>query len=153
MRIKNHKELRVWQDAMDLAMRIFHLTKTFPSHEKHSLIDQIRRSSRSITANISEAWRKRRYQAAFVSKLSDAESEACETQTWIELSLRCGYLKKNETDELDACCEKIMGQIASMIQSSEDWILPSVSKSPPPPLPLSPPLKVQDPQSPRLRTK
>jgi len=79
MKIKNHKELRVWQDAMDAAMDIFQITKTFPSEEKYSLVDQIRRSSRSVAANITEAWRKRRYQAAFISKLNDAEGEAGKT--------------------------------------------------------------------------
>jgi len=79
--IKSHRELRVWQDAMDAAMEIFNLTKSFPSDEKYSLVDQMRRSSRSVAANIAEAWRKRRYEAAFRSKLNDSESEACETQT------------------------------------------------------------------------
>lgn len=79
--IRSFKELRVWQNAMDVAMRIFELTKSFPAEERYSLTDQMRRSSRSVAANITEAWRKRRYPAAFVSKLSDAESEAAETQT------------------------------------------------------------------------
>jgi four helix bundle protein len=77
--IRSHKELQVWQDAIDAAMDIFHTTKTFPAEEKYSLVDQIRRSSRSVAANISEAWRKRRYEAAFKSKLNDSEAEASET--------------------------------------------------------------------------
>jgi len=78
--IRSYKELRVYQNAMDVAMRIFELTKAFPTEEKYSMVDQMRRSSRSVCANLAEAWRKRRYKAAFVAKLSDAESEACETQ-------------------------------------------------------------------------
>jgi four helix bundle protein len=77
--IRSHKELQVWQDALDAAMDIFHTTKTFSAEEKYSLVDQIRRSSRSVAANISEAWRKRRYEAAFKSKLNDSEAEASET--------------------------------------------------------------------------
>jgi four helix bundle protein len=90
--LRSHKELRVYQNAMELAMEIYHLTKEFPPEEKYSLVDQIRRSSRSVCANIAEAMRKRRYQAAFIAKLNDAEGEACETQVWIELSYRCNYL-------------------------------------------------------------
>jgi four helix bundle protein len=90
--IRSFKELRVWQNAMNLAMRIFELTKRFPPQERYSLTDQFRRASRSVAANAAEAWRKRRYPAAFVAKLNDAESEAAETQTWIEVSRRCGYL-------------------------------------------------------------
>jgi len=78
-RINSYKELRVYRNAMDAAMRIFELTKAFPPEEKYSMVDQMRRSSRSVCANLAEAWRKRRYKAAFVAKLSDAESEACET--------------------------------------------------------------------------
>ena len=76
-RINSYKELKVYQKTMDLAMEIFQLTKTFPNEEKYSLVDQIRRSSRSVCNNIAEAWRKRRYKAAFIAKLSDAETEAC----------------------------------------------------------------------------
>jgi four helix bundle protein len=92
MKIRTHKELEVWQRAMDLAMEVFAISKSFPSEERYSLTDQIRRSSRSVPANISEAWRKRRYAAAFVSKLNDAEGEAAETQTHLEIARRCGYL-------------------------------------------------------------
>lgn len=77
--IRSFKELRVWQNAIEVAMEIFEITKSFPIEERFSLTDQIRRSSRSVAANITEAWWKRRYPAAFVSKLSDAESEAAET--------------------------------------------------------------------------
>jgi len=108
---------------MDLAMRIFELTKTFPVEERYSLTDQFRRASRSVAANTAEAWRKRRYPAAFISKLSDAEGEAAETQTWIELARRCGYLRLEDADELDQRCEEVLGQIVAMIIRPEDWML------------------------------
>jgi four helix bundle protein len=88
--ISSYKELRVYQKAMTAAMRIFELTKHFPLEERYSLTDQIRRASRSVCSNIGEAWRKRRYPAHFVSKLSDSEGEAEETRVWLEFSWRCG---------------------------------------------------------------
>src|SRR5712692_42183 len=94
--ISSYKELRVYQKAMNAAMRIFELTKHFPIEERYSLTDQIRRASRSVCANIGEAWRKRRYQAHFVSKLSDAEAEAEETRVWIEFASRCRYVTESE---------------------------------------------------------
>jgi four helix bundle protein len=99
--IRTHKELQVWQDAMDVAMAIYTITKTFSADEKYSLVDQIRRSSRSVAANISEAWRKRRYEAAFISKLNDSEAEAAETQTWIEVAQRRSYIDKETAKQLD----------------------------------------------------
>lgn len=99
--IKSYKELRVYQIAMEMTMEIFHLTKTFPQEEKFSLVDQMRRSSRSVCTNLAEGWRKRRYKAAFIAKLSDAESEACETQVWIEIASRCKYLDINMAGKLD----------------------------------------------------
>lgn len=104
MKIRTHKELEVWQRGMDLAMKVFTISKTFPAKERFSLTDQMRRSSRSVPANISEAWRKRRYEAAFVSKLNDAEGEAAETQTHIEIARRCGYLTDAQAQTLDQRC-------------------------------------------------
>src|SRR5437879_5247889 len=98
--IASYKELRVYQAAMQAAMRIFELTKHFPIEERYSLTDQIRRASRSVCANIGEAWRKRRYRAHFVSKLSDSESEAEETRVWLEFSWRCGYMSPVDASEL-----------------------------------------------------
>lgn len=121
--IRSFKELRVWQNAMDGAMIIFNRSKLFPSEEKFSLTDQIRRSSRSVAANLAEAWRKRRYPAAFVSKLSDSEAEAAETQTWVELARRCGYLKDEEAQQLDAQYEQILSQLVVMISQSEKWTI------------------------------
>jgi len=88
-RIKSYKELRVYQAAIDAAMRVFELTKRFPVEERYSLVDQMRRCSRSVCANIGEAWRKRRYKAHFISKLSDSEGEAEETRVFLEIAWRC----------------------------------------------------------------
>ncbi len=90
--IRSHEELDVYKLAFEAAMRIFEVSKGFPREEVYSLTDQMRRSSRSVCANIAEAWRKRRYEAAFVSKLNDAESELAETQTWICFAVEWGYL-------------------------------------------------------------
>ena len=122
-RINIHRELHVYQNAINAAMKIFELTKLFPSEEKYSMVDQMRRSSRSVCANLSEAWRKRRYKAAFIAKLSDAESEACETQVWIEFARRCRYLKNDVCNELDAVYDQIMGQIVKMIVDADKWLI------------------------------
>jgi len=135
--IRSFKELRVWQNAMDAAMEVFELSKKFPVEERYSLTDQFRRSSRSVAANIAEAWRKRRYPAAFVSKLNDAESEAAESQTWIEFSVRCNYLNHDLAAELDRQYEQILGQLVTMIEHPDQWVVgakrtPRVSASPSP---------------------
>ena len=112
----------MWQDAMDAAMAIFQATKSFSPEEKYSLVDQVRRSSRSVAANLAEAWRKRKYRAAFIAKLSDAESEAAETQTWIEFARRCGYLQDDQASDLDAQYERIIGQIVTMSRGVDKWV-------------------------------
>jgi four helix bundle protein len=122
-KIESYKELRVYQAAIEAAMLVFNLTKYFPSEEKYSMVDQMRRSSRSVCANIGEAWRKRRYPAHFVSKLSDSEAEAEETRVWIDLAFRCGYLKKEQADDLDDRYDKILGQLVRMINAPEKWKL------------------------------
>jgi four helix bundle protein len=121
--IRSFKELKVWQKAMDLAMEIFEVTKRFPMEERYSLTDQIRRSSRSVPANIAEAWRKRRYPAAFVSKLNDAEGESAETQTHLETAKRCGYIDLPSASRLDNSCEEIMAMLVSMIARPEQWAI------------------------------
>lgn len=90
--IKSHRELQAYQRAMEAAMQLFELSKGFPIEERYSLTDQVRRASRSVCANLAEACRKRRYRLAFISKLSDAEAEAAETQVWIEFAVKCGYV-------------------------------------------------------------
>ena len=100
-KINSYKELRVFQNGMDAAMKIFEITKQFPSEEKYAMVDQMRRSSRSVCANIVEAWRKRRYKKAFVLKLNDSESEACEMQVWLQFASACGYITADLEKELD----------------------------------------------------
>jgi four helix bundle protein len=121
--IKHFRDLDVYQGAMALVMRVFELTKQFPSEERYALTDQLRRSSRSVCANLTEAWRKRRYQAAFVSKLNDAEGEAAESQVHIEIAFRHSYLDKGVFDELDDAYDKVMGQIVKMIDRPDRWII------------------------------
>ena len=103
---KHFRDLDVYQGAMSLVMRIFELTEQFPGRERYVLTDQVRRSSRSVCANLAEAWRKRRYEGAFVSKLSDAEAEAAETQVHIEIAYRLSYLNQEVFDELDDAYDK-----------------------------------------------
>lgn len=93
---RGYKDLKVYQLAYALAMDIFQETKRFPPDERYSLTDQLRRSSRSITANLAEAWKKRKYEKAFVSKLVDCSGEAAEVEVWLDLSLDCGYLPKEK---------------------------------------------------------
>ena len=102
-------------------MEVFQRNKRFPVEERYSMTDQIRRSSRSVATNISEAWRKRRYPASFISKLRDAESEAAETQTWIEFARRCGYIEDDLATELDKQCEVVQSQLVNMISRPDQW--------------------------------
>jgi four helix bundle protein len=122
-KITSYRDLHVYQNAIEAAMEIFELTKGFPPEERYSMVDQMRRSSRSVCANIAEAWRKRRYRAAFIAKLSDAESEACETQVWIEFAVRCRYLDAFRAERLTDRYEQIMGQIVKMIGESDKWLI------------------------------
>ena len=123
MIIQSYRELRVYQAAMDAAMEIFQLSKSFPPEEKYSLTDQMRRSSRSVCANIGEAWRKRRYKAALIAKISDAETEACETQIWLELALRCNYLGEEKVNDLTERYDHILSQLVIMINDADKWIV------------------------------
>jgi four helix bundle protein len=123
--IQSHEELDVYSMAFDAAMRIYEETKKFPREETYSLTDQIRRSARSVCSNIAEAWRKRRYEAAFVSKLNDAESEAAETQTWLKFALNCNYLPSETVGELHQTYDRIIGKLVRMITNPTPWILRS----------------------------
>jgi len=122
-KIRSYKDLNVYQIAMNAAMRIFDLTKKFPHEEKYSLVDQIRRSSRSVCTNIAEAWRKRRYKAAFISRLNDSESEAEETRVWLEFCLKCKYLNESIVNELDDMYDNIIAKVVCMIKKPENWII------------------------------
>jgi four helix bundle protein len=123
MKIRCHRDLEVYKIAFQSAMRIFELTKTFPKEEKYSLTDQIRRSSRSVTANIAEAFRKRKYPKAFVAKLSDSEAEAAETQVWLEFSYRCNYIDKRDYEKLYQNYDYITGKLVNMEKEPEKWTI------------------------------
>src|ERR1700691_2919664 len=107
-RIRTHRDLKVYAIAFDAAMSVYDASKCFPKEEIYSLTDQMRRSSRSVCANLSEAWRKRRYAAAFISKLSDAETEAAETQVWIEFAVKCGYAGRELAASLYKTYEQVI---------------------------------------------
>jgi four helix bundle protein len=117
--VKDFRELRVYQTAFESAMMIFHLSKKWPIEERYGLTDQIRRSSRSVCANIAEAWRKRRYEASFISKLSDADTEAGETLVWIECAAQCGYLSNGEYRALQEKYDHICAQLVTMIDNDQ----------------------------------
>lgn len=119
--IKSHKELIVYQLAFKVSMEIFQITKSFPKEEIYVLTSQIRRSSRSVCANLAEAFRKRRYEKAFISKLSDSEGEAAETQVWLDYSLECEYLDKELYQKLFDEYEKVIGMLVNMIKHPEKW--------------------------------
>jgi len=121
-KIVRHNDQEVYQRAVEAAMRIHQASKSSPKEETYSLTDQVRRSSRSFCANLAEAWRKRR-KAAFISKLSDAEGEAAETEVWIELAKRCTYLTRDEADSLYTAYEAIIRTIVGMINHPETWII------------------------------
>jgi len=121
--IRSFKELKVWQRSMDAAVAVFELSKRFPDAEKYSFTDQVRRASQSVPSNISEAWRKRRYAAAFVSKLNDSEGEAAETQTRLELGRRFGYVAAADAARLDQEYEEILAMLTDMASHPEQWTL------------------------------
>ena len=123
MRIREHTELDVYKKAFDTAMLIFELSKNFPKEETYSLTDQIRRSSRSVCANLAEVWRKRRYKAAFISKLSDSESEAAETQVWIAFAMKCGYLERDQSVPLYKSYDEIPRMLVAMINKPQSWVI------------------------------
>jgi four helix bundle protein len=119
--IRSFKELLVYKKAFEQAMRVYEVTKTFPKAEQYSLTDQIRRSSRSVCTNIGEAWRKRRYPAHFVSKLTDADAEATETMIWLDFSLGCGYVDSAVHTQFSAEYEQIGKMLGAMISAPEKF--------------------------------
>lgn len=121
--IRSHEDLEVYQMAFDAAMKIFELSKEFPAEERYSLTDQIRRSSRSVCANLAEAWRKRRYKAAFLAKLNDCEAEAAETQTWIKFAVKCNYLDVELGREIYAIYNRVIRCLVSMINNPSVWVI------------------------------
>lgn len=122
-KITSHKDLRVYQRSFDLGMRVFEITKRFPNDEKYSLSDQVRRSARSVSGNIAEAWRKRRYLKSFVAKLTDSEGEAAETQVWLDYALACGYLDEETHSSMVNEYDQLLGMLVTMIINPDKWSL------------------------------
>ena len=122
---KGHRDLKVYKLAYQLAMKIYHESKTFSKDEKYSLIDQIRRSSRSVAANIAEGFRKRQYPKMFISKLADADGEATETQVWLDFARDCGYMSAERRDELIKGYEEVGKMLGSMMSMPEKFMLSS----------------------------
>ena len=127
--VKVHNDLIVYQKAFSAAMEIFHISKKFPSEEKYALTDQIRRSSRSVNANITEAWRKRRYEKSFVNKLNDADGEAAETQNWLDFAFACEYIDKETYLDLYKKYDEVLAIIVSMTINSKKWTFSEIKNS------------------------
>lgn len=121
--LRTHEDLAIYQLAFQNAMKIFEYSKKFPVEEKYSLTDQIRRSSRSVCANLAEAWRKRRYRAAFIAKLSDCEAEAAETQVWLKFAVKCQYLEAEQGRELYQTYNQVLSGLVKMINHPDSWLL------------------------------
>lgn len=117
--VKSVRDLQVYKLAFDAAMRIYEASKNFPKEERYSLVDQIQRSSRSVCANLAEGWRKRRYKAIFVNKLSDSAQEAAETQTWLEFAVKCKYIDEKTFEELDEKYEHVFAMLVSMERKAD----------------------------------
>ena len=122
--INSFKDLIVFQKAFNLAMNIFNITKDFPKEEKYSLTDQIRRSSRSITSNMAEAWSKRIYIKSFISKLSDSLGEEYETEVWLKYSLECDYISHEKYNEIMKGYDEVRKMLISMINHPEKFCKP-----------------------------
>jgi len=112
--LRHYRDLDVYRKAFSAAMNIYDITKIFPAEEKYSLVDQIRRSSRSVCSNLAEAWRKRRYPAVFRNKLTDAMQEASETQCWMEYCLACNYIENDLFKRIDGEYESILSMLNAM---------------------------------------
>jgi four helix bundle protein len=124
-KIRTVRDLKVYRKAFDNAMEIFELTKKFPKEETYSLTDQIRRASRSVCSNLSEGWRKRRYKAVFLNKLTDSGQEAAETQTWLEFSFHCKYIDEETFHRLDDNYEQIFAMLYAMEKKADAFCRPS----------------------------
>jgi len=120
--MQGFRDLKVYQLAYKLAMEIFHISKTFPSEEKYSLTDQIRRSSRSVPANIAEGYRKRQYTKAFVNKVSDADGEVAETQVWLSIAADCEYISLEQRELLTQQYEEVGRMLGGMLANPERFL-------------------------------
>ncbi len=130
MKVESHEDLEVYRLAFKAACRIFELTKGFPCEETYSLTDQIRRASRAVCSAIAEGWRRRRYVAAFVNKLNEAEGEGAETQVWAAFALECGYMSKQEYEELQEMYDHVLRMLVKMISHPEPWLIRHAASSP-----------------------
>jgi four helix bundle protein len=120
-KISSFKDLRVYKLAFELQQEIFEASKRFPAEERYSLTDQVRRASRSIGANLAEAWQKRRYVAHFVSKLTDADGEQAETQHWLDTATACNYLSEKEQEALLGKCSRLGQMLGTMMAKPEKF--------------------------------
>ena len=121
--IRSHHEWHVYRMAFDTATTIFECSRAFPVEERYSLTDQVRRSSRSVCANLAEAWRRRRYRGTFLLRLNDAEAEAAETQTWLHFAVNAGYLEVEDARLLFLEYDRIIGAIVTVTRNPELWLL------------------------------
>jgi len=122
-KIQYHWQLDVYKMSVAAAMKIFEISRNFPKEEKYSLMDQVRRSSRSVSSNIAEGWRRRRYEGAFIDKLNISESEAAETQVWLEYAVKCKYLDREIVRELNKIYDNIIGKLVTMANNTKPWLL------------------------------
>ena len=122
-RIQFHWQLDVYKLSMDGAMEIFEASKAFPREETYSLTDQIRRSSRAVSAIFAEAWRRRKYEAAFINNLNESEGEAAETQVWLEHAVKCGYVDRPKARQLHRTYDHIIGKLVTMANQPAVWLL------------------------------
>lgn len=123
MQINSAKDLQVYKESYTLAMEIFHLSKHWPLEERYALTDQIRRSSRSLSSNLREAWAKRRYEAHFISKLTDADGEINETDTWLDFAKDCGYLSEENHARMTDECRQIGSMLGAMLNNPQPFLL------------------------------
>jgi four helix bundle protein len=123
MLIKSHRDLDVYKLAFQVALEVYEISKSFPQEEQYSLTDQIRRSSRSVCANLAESFRKRRYEKHFVSKLSDSKAEGAETQVWLEFALAHNYLSREDFEHLFDKYEHVISMLVKMQTNSRQWTI------------------------------
>jgi four helix bundle protein len=122
-KVVRHTDLEVYNRSFSAAMQVFHLSKKFPREERYALTDQVRRSSRSVAANIAEGWRKRRYSASFINKLNESEGEAAETQSWLQFAVECEYLRPAEVRQLYKEFDEIIAMLVTMQNHPDQWCL------------------------------
>ncbi|MEM0961070.1 MAG: four helix bundle protein [Bacteroidota bacterium] len=128
--VKTFRELRVYRTARALAAEVYALSKRWPKEERYALTDQIRRSSRSVCANVAEAWQKRRYPKHFVSKLTDADAGAAETQAWLDMALDCGLIDAETHDRMSTGYDRVLGSLVRMMKDRDRWCGPSALREP-----------------------